>query len=58
MTSETSTEYNIQFSSGILKVGKAGEQPFIDADIPCIGAVKFIGIGSGEGNEANFYYCG
>ncbi|XP_072018467.1 uncharacterized protein [Amphiura filiformis] len=50
-------EYTVTFANGHVEVSVDG-QAFISEDMACLGDVRYIGVASGSGNEADWKVCG
>ncbi|XP_072046097.1 uncharacterized protein [Amphiura filiformis] len=49
-------DYHFSFANGHVEVSFDGNV-FISADMECLGDVRYIGIGSGRGHDADWKYC-
>ncbi|XP_072014815.1 uncharacterized protein [Amphiura filiformis] len=50
-------DYRVSFANGHLEISVDG-QVFLSEDMTCLGDVKYIGVATGQGNEADWKICG
>ena len=51
-------KYVITFRKNRVTVGFPGKKPFIDTKVDCPLKVKYIGVASGYGSDADWKFCG
>ena len=50
-------EFHVSFADEVLKVSRAGEEPFIRHNMGCSHDINYIGVASGYGSNADWKYC-